>query len=329
MFRPFMCVAYGVISLWAVGGTRLLADDPATPSSDQVAALVAPEFANHLDVDSAIAAFRADDSETLLAIAERLGTAENSTGKKNPALPALTLFRAAIQAAMHRNEPRRFEQLNQTLQTSKALSAEDRRELLAEFDLSQKLGGDSRRIDAGPGLKPNQVSAEAISLYNTFAREIRTTQEYGTEEDLELLVDGIRQLRELHPKQKEHLAKLAFSASVAIKERGGKLEPPLVQLVQVSRSLTSGWRVLGPSEVPSEGTIHLVVIPSTRNTTTAGQLQFRSSAGITVPKDLAWNGSPLVVPVTIKAAPGKPVFVSVGETGKTGTVSWNAQTARQ
>lgn len=328
MFRPYMCVAYGVISLWAVGGTRLLADDSTTPSSDQVAALVAPEFTSHLDVDAAIAAFRADDSETLLAIAERLGAAENSTGKKNPALSALALFRAAIQAALHRNDPKCLEQLNQALKTSKALSGEDRQELLAEFDLSQKLAGDSRRIDAGPGLKPNQVSAEAISLYNTFAREIRTTQEYGTEEDLELLVDGIRQLRELHPKQREHLAKLAFSARVAIKDRG-KLEPPLVQLVQVSRSLTSGWRVLGPSEVPSEGTIHLVVIPSTRSATTASQLQFRSSAGITVPKDLAWNGSPLVIPVTIKASPGKPVFVSVGEAGKASTVSWNAQTARQ
>ncbi len=328
MFRSLSLVALVAASSVVAVSFLSAAEDVPQVSSEPAAVLVSPEFAKDLSVDAAVAAYRAEDAMSLVAIAERLGAAELALGKKNQALPAVALYRAAILTAQERADLKGLDQIQTTLQSSKSLSAEDRQALLTEISLAKQLASASRRVDAGPGLKPNQVSAEAISLYNTFAKELRITQEYGTEEELEQLVDGIRQLRELHPKQREHLVKLAGTALVAIRERD-KVDSPLVALNSPSRSLTSGFRVLGPGEVPVNGTASLVIISTGPAVEKPGKLHFRASRGVTMPESLAWDGIPMVIPVSILGEPGKPVFVSVGLTEKANSITWNAQTARE
>ena len=330
MFMPFIRVAFGAASCLVLVGLVQAAEDVALPkpSSESAAALVAPEFSKHLDVDAAAAAWRADDAEALLTIAEKLGAAERVVGKANPSLSAMALYRAAIYAAQHNHDLKRLDRLEEVIGAAQHLSQADRQALLADLGLARKFSGASRKIDAGPGLKPSQVSAEAIVLYNTFTREIRITQDYGTEEDLEQLVAAIKQLRELHPKQRDHLASMAKTAKVAIRERDMP-NSPLIRLASVSRSVTSGLRILGPGEVPLNGTATVVVIPTGQATAKSGQLHFRSSAGVQVPDNLVWTGKPVVIPVTIKVAPGAPVFVSVGLNDRADSLTWNAQTVRK
>ena len=328
MFRSLSLVVLIAASSFVEGSLLSAADDLPQASSEPAAVLVSSEFSKDLNVDAAVAAYRAEDAMSLLAIAEKLGAAELALGKKNQALPAVTLYRAAIHAAQERSDLKGLDHIQTTLQSGKSLSAEDQQALLTEIGLAKQLASASRRVDAGPGLKPNQVSAEAISLYNTFAKELRITQEYGTEEELEQLVDGIRQLRELHPKQREHLVKLASTARVAIRERD-KVDSPLVALNSPSRSLTSGIRVLGPGEVPVNGTASLVIVATDPKASKAGKLHFRASRGVTIPESVAWNGMPMVIPATILGKPGTPVYVSVGLTEKADSATWNAQTVNE
>ena len=298
------------------------------PSSESAAALVSPEFAEHFDVDAAAAAFRADNAEALIALGEKLAAAERAKGKSNPPLPAKDLYRLAIQIAQRNHDLPLLDRMDKQLRSDKQLSKSDSQSLMTEIGVARKIAAGSRKIDAGPGLKANQVSAEAIALYNTFVKEIRITQDYGTEEELTQLVDGIRQLRELHPKQREHLAQMATTARVAIRERD-TVEGPLTQLVAVSRSVVSGLRIIGPGEVSPNGTVSLVVIPTGPASTKPGQLHFRASPGVQVPEHLEWSGKPVVVSAIIKAAAGTRVFVSAGLDAKANSLSWNAQTTRE
>ena len=330
MSVPLKSIALGAAALLGLVSFVRSAEDVAIPkpSSEAAEALVAPEFAKHLDVDAAAAAFQAEDVEALLAIGQKLGRAERSAGKTNQALPAVAFYRMAIHIGRNNNDLKKLDQLEALIGAANHLSKTDQQQLLADLSLARKFSGASRKINAGPGLKPNQVSAEAIVLYNAFAREMRITQEYGTEEGLEQLVDSIGQLRELHPKQRDHLATMAKAALVAIRERGKPDSPPAA-LAAVSRSVTSGLRILGPGEVPLNGATSLVVISAGGASAKSEQLHFRSSAGVQVPDKLAWTGKPLVIPATIKAAPGTPVFVSVGLNDKADSLTWNAQAARE
>jgi hypothetical protein len=328
MFRSLSLVILVAASSFVMDRLLNAAEDVLKASSESAAVLIAPEFAKDFDVDAAVAAYRAEDAKSLLIYAEKLGAAELAIGKKNQALSAVTLYRAAIQAAQERSDLKALDQIQKAIHSGMSLPASDQQTLLTELDLAKQLASASRRVDAGPGLKPNQVSAEAISLYNTFAKELRITQEYGTEEELRQLVDGIRQLRELHPKQRDHLIKMAGTALVAIRERD-KVDSPLVAFNSVSRSLTSGLRILGPGEVTANGSVSLIVIATGPTSEKPAKIHLRGSRGVKVAESLEWNGHPLVIPSTILGEPGMPVFVSVGLTEKADSASWHAQIARQ
>ena len=327
---PFKSVALGVIALLGVAGGVWSAEDAANPppSSEAAAALVAPEFVKHLDVDAAVAAFRADDADALLALGEKLSLAERTVGKPNAPLPASTFYLITIHIARNNHDLKRLDQLEALIGGAKQISESDKKLLLAEIALARKFSAGARKVDAGPGLKPSEVTAEAIALYHTFVREIRITQEYGSEDELTQLVDGIKQLRELHPKQRDHLAKMATTAKVAIRERTNA-DPVLVMLASVSRNTDSGLRILGPAQVPLDGAVSLVVIATNPEGRKPGQLHLRSSAGVKVPASLAWSGTPLVIPATIKAGTGARVFVSAGLNDKSNLMTWNAQTVRE
>ena len=77
------------------------------------------------------------------------------------------------------------------------------------------------------------------------------------------------------------------------------------------------------------GTASLVIISTGPAVEKPGKLHFRASRGVTMPESLAWDGIPMVIPVSILGEPGKPVFVSVGLTEKANSITWNAQTARE
>ena len=315
----------GVAMFGVAGGVRS-ADEATSRPPSSAAALAAPEFVKILDVDAAVAAFRADDADALLAIGERLSEAEHAVGKPNEPLPAVAFYRMAIQSRRNNHDLKQLDQLETVISGAKHLSQPDRQRLLAEIGIARKFISGPRKIDAGPGLKPSEVSAEAIALYHTFAREIHITQEYGTEEELRQLVDGIKQLRELHPKQRDHLASLALDARVAIRDRD-KPDPTAILLASVSRSVTSGLRILGPVEVPQDGVVQLVVLATNPAGKKPGQLHFRSNTGVKVPESLAWSGTPLLVPATIQARAGTPVFVSAGLNSGANALTWNAQVA--
>ena len=238
MSVPHKSIVFATLVLLGLIGPVRSSEDVANPkpSSEAAAALVAPEFAKHLDIDAAVAAYRAEDADVLLAIGQKLGRAERSIGKINQPLPAVSFYRMAIHIGRNNHDLKKLDQLETSISAANHLSKPDQQQLLADLGMAKKFAGASRRIDAGPGLKPNQVSAEAIVLYNTFAREIRITQEYGTEEDLRQLVDAIRQLRELHPKQRDHLATMVSTARVAIRERG-RSDSPQALFATVSRSV--------------------------------------------------------------------------------------------
>ena len=330
MFRSLICVTLTAATCLVFASRAPSAEDAVNtkPSSESAAALVAPEFSKHLDVDAATAAFRAEDAVALFAIAEKLSEAERAAGTTNTPLPARTLYRAALRVAQQSQDQQQLDTLKELIGTAKQLAKDDQILLLAEITATRKLTGRTRKVDPGPGLRPRDTTPEAIVLYHSFAKEIRITQEYGTEEDLKLLVSGIKQLRELHPKQREHLETLSHTAIVAIRERGD-IDGANMKLAAVSRSISTGLRIVGPGEAPTNGTIWLAVLPTGPAASKPGLLHFRGSAGLQVPENLEWSGKPLVVPVTIKTTAGKQIFVTAGLTANANSLTWNAQTARE
>lgn len=330
MFRSLLCVTLTAATCLVFASRAPSAEDATNtkPSSDSAAALVVPEFSKHLDIDAATAAFRAEDAEALFAIAEKLSAAERAAGKSNTPLPARTLYRAAVRVAQQSQDQQQLDTLKELIGTAKQLAKDDQLLLLTEISATRKLTGRTRKVDAGPGLRPSETTPEAIVLYHTFVKEIRITQEYGTEEDLELLVGGIKQLRELHLKQRAHLEQVATTALVAIRERGG-VDVDFGKLAAVSRSISTGLRIVGPGEAPTNGIVWLAILPTGPAASKPGQLHFRGSTGLQVPEKLEWSGQPLVVPVTIKTTSGKQLFVTAGLTANANSLTWNAQTARE
>ena len=139
MFRSLSLVALAAASSFVVVSFLSAADDVSKASSEPAAVLVSPEFTKELNVDAAVAAYRAEDAMSLLAIAEKLGAAELALGKKNQALSAVTLYRAAIHAVQERSDLKGLDQIQTTLQSGKSLSAEDQHELLTVINLAKTL----------------------------------------------------------------------------------------------------------------------------------------------------------------------------------------------
>ena len=269
---------------------------PAKSSSE----LVSPEFAEHLDEDAASIALREEDDSALLGIAEKLGAAERTAGKPNQKLPSARLFHAAIQAAYNKGDLKLLAQAEAAIKASKSLRDSEKLDFLKKIDLMKKGGAARRKIDPGPGLKANEVSAESVSLYNTFKNEIRTTQDYGAEEELDPLADGIKQLSEFHPKQREHLMKLIGEARSAIKERG-EADPALAKLVAVSRGAPTGdFKILGPTSAPEGAIFVLTIIPNSANGAKAKQLELR---GTRVPP--IGVGGPIIASALLRIDPVK------------------------
>jgi hypothetical protein len=158
-------------------------------------------------------------------------------------------------------------------------------------------------------------------------KEIQRTQQFGTEDDLNSLLDAVRQLSELHPKQIEHLLKIADSVRVAIRERGGK-KSPLTLLASRTRSTSGGYRLIGPETIPAEGTFSLVIIPDGEGGEKPATLHLKASPGVTLPNQVEWKGRPLVIPVSIKSKPGSIIAVAGGPTPSANAMSYDVLVER-
>ena len=315
-----------LLGLSCLGWTS--ADDAKKAPAENSSGLVAPEFAEHLDVAAASAALRDEDEDALLEIGEKLGAAERAIQKSNPVLPAAKFFELAIIVAQRKHDLKVLNELATKIQLTKVLSDSDKATLLAKIEGAKKLVASPRKIDAGPGLKASEVSAESVALYKTFLDEIRNTQEYGTEEDLMILVDAIKQLREFHPKQREHLMKRIGDMRVAIKERD-EVDPAVMKLVASSRSFTiePGIRVVGPSTVPANGTFTLVVIPFPPKGLQAGTLfGSASNRAATIAAKTPWSGKPILVPVTVNGQPRMTIGVKLGLAEDGPLLTWTGRT---
>lgn len=338
------CAALGVaLSSCLIGLGWLSADETKekNPPSETSSGLVAPEFAEHLDVDAASAALRDGDDVALLAIGEKLGAAERAAGKPNT-LPAFVLFQGAIRAAQFRRDVKALGEIEKAVKSTMALKPVEKTALVKMIEFARKFASAPRKIDAGPGLKPNEVSAESVSLYNTFTGEIRTTQEYGTEEDLDPLADGIKQLNEFHPKQREHLMKLLGEARSVIKERG-EADPALAKLAAASRQ-TSGYhknlRIAGPDVVVPGPSYYLAMMPGRSGAFDVPPKQLYVRAGSPNVKLIASDGklvSELIIPwekisrtVGVRVTGlGPPAVVNFGGTQKADAVRWSATVKKQ
>ena len=322
-------IQLGVVLMLGLACLGLVAaDDTKKAPAENSSGLVAPEFAEHLDVDAASAALRDEDEETLLEIGEKLGAAERTLQKQNPVLPAIKFFEMAISVAQHKHDLKVLDGLVIKIKATKVLSDRDKATLLAKIEETKKLVASPRKIDAGPGLKASEVSAESVALYKTFLEEIRNTQEYGTEEELMILVDAIKQLREFHPKQREHLLKRIVDVRVAIKERD-EVDPAAMKLVASSRFFPSepGIRVVGPSTVPASGKFTLVVIPFPPKGLKTGTL-FGSTTNraVTVAAKTPWSGKATLVPVTVNGQPGMSIGVKLGLEEGGPLLTWTGRT---
>ncbi len=322
-------IQLGVVLMLGLACLGLVAaDDTKKAPAENSSGLVAPEFAEHLDVAAASAALRDEDEAALLEIGEKLGAAERAVQKPNAALPAIKFFEMAISVAQRKHDLKALDGVATKIKATNVLSDPDKATLLAKIEGTKKLVASPRKIDAGPGLKASEVSAESVALYKTFLEEIRNTQEYGTEEELMILVDAIKQLREFHPKQREHLLKRIGDVRVAIKERD-EVDPAAMKLVASSRYFPSepGLRVVGPNTVAANGTFMLAVIPFPPKGLNAGTLfASASSRAVTVAAKTSWSGKPILVPVTVKGNPGMTISVKLGLAEAGPHFTWTGRT---
>jgi hypothetical protein len=311
----------------------LPAEEPAaTPEAES--SLAAPEFVDSFDPLAASAALREDDGDALLEQAERLAAAEAEKGKVNGPLPASALYRGAL-AAFHRaGQSDKLKETRGKIDGAK-LSQEDRTQLIATLDQLEATGSAARKVDVGPGLKPKDVTPESVALYQSLKKELAAIREYGTDDDLRDAASTIKQLRELHPRQRQHLIEMASVAQVAIRERG-QGDTMLAQLAGASRGGTqSGIRMYGPAVV-REGEEILIVLAVTqtpprdpRSAAALGKavvVQLKPSAGITCPSDVSLGAVPLVVKVKVgKGVSLKPLkTVAITATAAKANGMWAA-----
>ena len=301
-----------------------------TPPAEAASELVSPEFVEHLDIDAASAALRDEDEDALVEIGEKLGAAERALQKPNPALSAMKFFEMAIGVAQRRHDVKALDKQASQIKATKVLNDASKKLLLTHIERAKKLAASPRKIDAGPGLKASEVSAESVALYKTFSDEIRNTQEYGIEEDLEPIADGVKQLSEFHPKQREHLVKLLGEARSAIKERG-EVDPAVMKLASASRFVFGsdpGIRIYGPASVPANSKFVLVVVPvANKQGLKAGTLfASASSRAVTVAAKTPWQGKPTSVPVALAGQPGMTIGVKFSLAEKGPFATWTGRT---
>ncbi len=291
------------------------------------AALVSPEFAGAFNPVAVVAAVRADDTATLVSLARELSQAESKLGKPNAALPAAALFQAAIRAAANVGDREQLIAATDALRAAPGLSPEAREELLREAQLSLRLIAVPRRIDPQTGLKPGEASPESIALHRMLVRELALARDYGTETELETLIQSIKQMPQLHPKQTQHLLQTVDTTRVAIRERIGT-DSPLRQVVAMARSAENGVRILGPDTVGETATVPLLILPTGTTPTTKSELFLRGSIGVTVERRIAWDGKPVVVMAKIQSRPLSYVWVNVGTTPSAIKASWCVRISR-
>ncbi len=288
------------------------------------AGLVAPEFVEALNPVAAVAAFRADDTASLITLARELAQAEMKLGKPNAALPASALFQAAIRAAANVGDREQLVAGTDAIRAAPGLSPEVREELLREAQLALRLIAVPRRIDPQTGLKPGEASPESIALHRMLVRELALARDYGTETELETLIQSIKQIPQLHPKQTQHLLQTVDTTRVAIRERIGT-DSPLRQLVATARSDETGVRILGLDTVSETATVPLLILPTAATPKQTPVLYFRGSIGVTVERRIAWNGKPLVVMAKVQSRPLTFVWVNVGTTPSAVEATWCAR----
>lgn len=326
MFRRGLLLGVVVVLSRVVGA--LMAQEPA-PQAGRV--LVLPELTASFDVDSASALLRDQDSAALCVVAARLGEAERRLGLTNP-VSAVMVYRAAIQSAADKQDPDALRTVEQAIRSS-GLGESDRSSLLTFAELLRGLASAPRKLDVGPGLKPRDVSPESVAIYQAFLREIRVARQFGLMEDVAPLANALEEIRELHPKQRDHLQKLLEEAQVVIRERGMG-DSLIPKLAMTSRSIEGGTgdvRVLGPDALEKNVPATLVVIPVTKRGSEPGRLHLKVTSGrlktagtdvSTLDGSREWNGKVQVIRV-VSTEPGT-ASLALGLDAKVPACRWFA-----
>ena len=246
-------------------GSKGSAADPADKGSQMESLLnVFPvEISTVIDLEQAAIAVRESDEEVLLGMAEKLGDSARgfpNPGQKNPALQGqITFLKGSINACRIKRDGKALDSIAKSIDANKGLPAPVKGELKGLINVTRAAIAAGRKLNPGPDLKTGEASPEAVSIYNAFVDEIAVTEEYGTKEDAAALEFAVKQLTELHAKQRDHLVVLLKDATKTIADRGAA-DQTLSLLASASRSLESGLKIVGPIGVRPGSTVHLKII---------------------------------------------------------------------
>lgn len=197
------------------------------------------------------------DAAMLTDVALQVAHGEDVLQRPRQGVGAKVLMPAAISAAANDGDKDLLKRLQQ------AVTRYGMADLEPIVATALQLADSERKLDMPPGMDPSEATAESIVIYNAMAKEIRKALHYGNRGDVEDIVASLPQLP-LHKKQRDHLAKLADQALVAINAKTE--DNPLSLLASASRTFPKP-----PVPGASPPFVRSIVGPSKLKSGTTGQ----------------------------------------------------------
>jgi hypothetical protein len=286
---------------WNTSYMGLRADDAVTSAAradpDPRGAFVDDAFDGFVSLERIESAVTSDDAAALTDVALLVAHGEAVLQRARNGVNADQLVRAAVEAAATAQDQQTLQRLERGLA---CLQRDDLQEVLAT---AQQLGASARKLETPPGLDPSEVTVESMVLYHAMAKEIQKAQRYGMAGDVEDIVASLKHLP-LHKKQRDHLAKLANLALVAIRDQSPD-DSTLGKLAMATRSVavTNSVRLISaPTSISHGGSAECLVVlqrPAAADTTVhVSARQLSTVSSVTVPAGEVSAAFTIAVPAT-------------------------------
>jgi hypothetical protein len=220
---------------------------PIEPAEAAAEELVPEEFKDrayerYLDVAYLRDSLAAADAAGLTDCALQLAEGERVLLRPHKAVSSDTVFRLAAKVAADKRDK---ETLNRLGRAAKELKKD---ELAAVVAAAVRLAGGSRKPDPAVSVALDQVSAEAVVLYKSFAAEIKSAKAIGSKSQLDVLEQSLKSA-ELDERLKGPLLKQLAEARSALPEKGDPELDVLGRLAMASRAVR-----------PSAATVNVTLI---------------------------------------------------------------------
>lgn len=175
--------------------------------------LVDDAFRGSVDLEALRKAIRTLDCQSLLDQTARLAKAERKVGRPHRSVSSQALFSLLMRMISEKGDAEALQAVESRLDE---LGQKDAKELVQQ---ARQLLAEPRRVDLGPGVQREDVSAEAITLFGTLKEQIRVARVVGDAEVLQTLKDAAGRSQTLHPKQRTYLTRIADTSIASLEPK--------------------------------------------------------------------------------------------------------------